>query len=79
MAEARTKTPAKRAHAPSALDDANQRESEILRLMLKGNLTKTWVPFGPGSNNNHPANTASTAETQNTMQLLSAAGESKDD
>jgi hypothetical protein len=38
------------------------------RLMLKGNLTKTYVPFGNGSNNNHPANTASTAETQNTTQ-----------
>ena len=36
--------------------------------MLKGNLTKTFEPFGPGSNNNHPANTASTAETQNTTQ-----------
>jgi carboxypeptidase family protein/TonB-dependent receptor-like protein len=38
------------------------------RLMVKGNLTHTWEPFGPGSNNNHPANTASTRETQNTMQ-----------
>jgi len=36
------------------------------RLMLKGNLTKTWEPFGPGSNANHPAATQSTAETQNT-------------
>ena len=36
--------------------------------MLKGNLTKTFEPFGPGSNNNHPASTQSTAETQNTMQ-----------
>jgi hypothetical protein len=42
--------------------------SPQMRLMLKGNLTKTWEPFGPGSSNNHPANTASTAETQNTMQ-----------
>ena len=38
------------------------------RLMLKGNLTRTFEPFGPGSNNNHPANTASTGRTQNTMQ-----------
>jgi hypothetical protein len=38
------------------------------RLMVKGNLTKTWEPFGPGSSNNHPASTQSTAETQNTMQ-----------
>ena len=38
------------------------------RLMLKGNLTKTFEPFGAGSNNNHPASTQSTAETQNTMQ-----------
>ena len=37
--------------------------------MLKGNLTKTFEPFGPGSNNNHPGVTPqSTAETQNTMQ-----------
>ena len=28
------------------------------RLMLKGNLTKTFEPFGPGSNNNHPGITA---------------------
>jgi hypothetical protein len=42
--------------------------SPATRLMVKGNLTKTFVPFGPGSNNNHPANTASTAETQNTLQ-----------
>ncbi|MGE3845129.1 MAG: carboxypeptidase regulatory-like domain-containing protein, partial [Vicinamibacterales bacterium] len=27
------------------------------RLMLKGNLTKTWQPFGAGSSNNHPAST----------------------
>ena len=38
------------------------------RVMLKGNLTRTFEPFGPGSNNNHPASTQSTAETQNTMQ-----------
>ena len=38
------------------------------RFMLKGNLTKTFEPFGAGSNNNHPASTQSTAETQNTMQ-----------
>ena len=43
--------------------------SPQMRLMLKGNLTKTFEPFGPPSSNNHPANTASTAETQNTMQL----------
>jgi hypothetical protein len=42
--------------------------SPQMRFMVKGNLTKTFEPFGPGSNNNHPANTASTAETQNTMQ-----------
>jgi hypothetical protein len=39
------------------------------RLMAKGNLTKTWEPFGPGSSNNHPASTQSTAETQNTVLL----------
>jgi hypothetical protein len=38
------------------------------RLMLKGNLTKTVEPFGAGSNNNHPASTQQTRETQNTMQ-----------
>ncbi|MSO82908.1 MAG: TonB-dependent receptor [Acidobacteria bacterium] len=38
------------------------------RLMLKGNLTRTFEPFGAGSNNNHPASTASTGETQNTVQ-----------
>ena len=42
--------------------------SPQVRLMLKGNLTKTFEPFGAGSNNNHPANTASTGETQNTTQ-----------
>ena len=42
--------------------------SPQIRLMLKGNLTHAWDPFGPGSNNNHPANTASTGETQNTTQ-----------
>ena len=42
--------------------------SPQMRFMVKGNLTRTFEPFGPGSNNNHPANTASTAETQNTMQ-----------
>ncbi len=42
--------------------------SPQMRLMLKGNLTHAWDPFGPGSNNNHPANTASTGETQNTTQ-----------
>jgi len=40
------------------------------RLMLKGNLTKTFEPFGPGSTTNHPASTQSTAETQNTTQAL---------
>jgi hypothetical protein len=38
------------------------------RLMLKGNLTKTLEPFGAGSNNNHPASTQETRETQNTVQ-----------
>ena len=42
--------------------------SPQMRLMLKGNLTHAWDPFGPGSNNNHPASTASTGETQNTTQ-----------
>ncbi|MSO30241.1 MAG: TonB-dependent receptor [Acidobacteria bacterium] len=42
--------------------------SPQMRLMLKGNLTKTFEPFGAGSNNNHPASTASTGETQNTTQ-----------
>ena len=37
------------------------------RLMFKGNLTKTFEPFGVGSSNNHPAATQSTAETQNTV------------
>jgi hypothetical protein len=36
------------------------------RVMVKGNLTKTFEPFGAGSSNNHPASTQSTAETQNT-------------
>ena len=39
------------------------------RLMFKGNLTKTWEPFGAGSNNNHPASTASIAETQDTLAV----------
>jgi len=39
-----------------------------MRLMLKGNLTKTLEPFGAGSNNNHPAATQQTRETQNTLQ-----------
>ena len=39
------------------------------RLMAKANLTKTFEPFGPGSNNNHPAATQSTAETQNTTLM----------
>jgi hypothetical protein len=41
--------------------------SPATRLMFKGNLTKTFEPFGPPANNNHPAATQSTAETQNTM------------
>jgi hypothetical protein len=38
------------------------------RLMFKGNLTKTWTPFGPGSNT-HPAATNSTGETQDTLMV----------
>ena len=40
--------------------------SPATRLMVKGNLTKTFEPFGAPASNNHPAATQSTAETQNT-------------
>jgi hypothetical protein len=42
--------------------------STATRLMVKGNLTKTYTPFGAG-NNNHPAATASTGETQDTLMV----------
>jgi hypothetical protein len=38
------------------------------RLMLKGNLTRTWTPFGAG-NNNHPAATFSVGETQDSLMV----------
>jgi hypothetical protein len=38
------------------------------RLMLKGNLTRTWTPFSAG-NNNHPAATFSVGETQDSLMV----------
>ena len=42
--------------------------SPSLRLMVKGNQTKTWTPFGPGATT-YPAATASTGETQDTLMV----------
>ena len=66
----------KRQRAPRSTTGArlDYQLSPQTRLMVKGNLTKTFEPFGPGSNNNHPASTQSTAETQNTTAGAAHAG-----